>query len=78
MEKLLKNIEKQIIEPLLVFMIGLALVYFIWGVFEYLKNGDEPDARSKGASHMIWGIIGLTIMVSVFGIMRIIINTIGA
>ena len=78
MEKLLNNIEKQIVDPLLYFMIGLALVYFMWGVVEYLKDGDDPAARATGRDHMIWGIVGLTIMVGVFGIMRIIIKTIGA
>jgi hypothetical protein len=56
----------------------LALVYFLWGVVEYLMHADEPEARSTGARHMIWGVIGLAIMVGVFGIMNIIINTIGA
>jgi hypothetical protein len=78
MEELLKKIEKALIDPLLYFMMGLALVYFLWGVVEYLMHADEPEARSTGARHMIWGVIGLAIMVGVFGIMNIIINTIGA
>lgn len=78
MEKLLNNIVKEIVDPLLFFMIGLALVYFMWGVVEYLKDADDSGARATGRSHMIWGLVGLSIMVGVFGIMRIIINTIGA
>jgi len=77
MSDLLKKIEVAIINPLLYFMMGLALVYFLWGVVEYLMHGDEPDARATGTQHIIWGIIGLTIMVSVFGIMRLIESTIG-
>ncbi len=77
MEKLLKNIESQIVDPLLYFMIGLAMIYFLWGVVMYLKDANEPEARATGRNHMIWGIIGLTIMVGVFGIMHIIIDTVG-
>jgi hypothetical protein len=77
MTKLLKNIELQILDPLIYFMIALAFIYFVWGVVEYLMNAENPEARSKGRSHMIWGIVGLSIMIGVFGIIQLIVNTLG-
>jgi len=77
MQALIKKIDTLIINPLIYFMIGLAVVYFLWGVVEYLIHGDEPDARATGTQHMIWGIVGLAIMVGVFGIINIIEKTIG-
>jgi len=41
-------------------------------------NRDKEDKRTAGKQHMIWGIIGMAIMVSVFGIINLIMSTIGA
>ena len=77
MQALIKKIDAAIINPLIYFMIGLATVYFLWGVVEYLIHGDEADARATGTQHMIWGVVGLAIMIGVFGIIGIIERTIG-
>lgn len=45
--------------------------------FFVYKQGNTEKAQ-EGRQHMLWGIIGMFIMVSVFGIMRILINTLGA
>jgi len=58
-------------------MFALALVLFLWGVFEYIKNADSPEDRQKGTQHIIWGLVGLFIMVSVWTILEIALNTFG-
>jgi hypothetical protein len=77
MNPFLLKVETLIVNPVIYFMIGLAFVYFLWGVVEYLIHADEPEARATGTQHMIWGVIGLAIMFSVFGIIGIIIKTFG-
>lgn len=67
------NINRAVI-PLLV---GLAMVFFIWGVIQYVINTDNETAKSKGKDFMIWGIIGLTAMIAVWGLVRILGNTFG-
>lgn len=71
------DVNRMIINPLIQFAFIAAFVVFLWGVLEYLRNASSPDARKKGKDHMIWGILGLVIMVGVYGIMSIIINTFG-
>ena len=39
-------------------------------------NLDNEEARSTGIKHMIWGIIGMVIMLGVNGIKTIIQNTV--
>ena len=58
-------------------MMAVALVYFLWGVAQYVGKGDNEESRSTGAQHMLWGIVGLFIMFGVFGIIHIIMNTFG-
>ena len=59
-------------------LFAAAVLVFLYGVFEYVKDSGSEDARSTGRNHMLWGVVGMFIMISAFGIMRIIMNTIGA
>ncbi len=68
-----------IINPLLALIFGAGLIVFIWGLVQYLyalnvKGEQDQDAKK----HMLWGIVGMFIMVAGFTIIRIIANTIGA
>lgn len=72
------KISTEILNPIIAIMFSLALAYFIYGVAAYLWNPDNEEARTKGRQGMLWGIVGMLVMVSVFGIMRFLINSIGA
>lgn len=75
---LVKKINKAIINPLIVLLFALAFIYFIVGLLQYILNPASSEERGTGRSHILWGLVGMTIMVSVWGIMTIIVNTIGA
>ena len=75
-DNLIENIGTNILEPLVWILAGAATIYFLWGVFEFIRDYDNPEARGKGAQHMLWGVIGMFIMFSVFGIMNLIGETI--
>src|SRR5680860_472519 len=75
---LMKSINRVIINPIIFFLFALALVYFLYGVAQYLLNPDSEDIRKSSKSHMLYGVIGLFIMVAVFGIMNLILKTTGA
>ena len=74
-QTLMESVSRVILNPLIVFLFALAVVIFIYGLVKYLLNPDSEEVRKSSKSHMVWGIIGMFIMVSVFGIMRIILNT---
>ena len=74
---ILGRINTYIINPAIVFLFSLALVFFIYGVVEYLAQADKADARAKGQQHMIWGLVGIAIMFGVFGILNLIVRTFG-
>ena len=46
-------------------IIGIGLVFFMWGLVVFILNADNDSAREAGRQKMIWGLIALTIMVSV-------------
>jgi hypothetical protein len=57
-------------------LIALAVVYFIWQVFAYTIAGDE-EKKKEAKTHIIWGIVGIFIMVSVWGLVAILQSTFG-
>jgi len=38
---------------------------------------DNEEIRTSSKSHMLWGIFGMFIMIAVFGIMNLILTTVG-
>lgn len=71
----LANVNAQIINPLIALLFALAVIYFLYGVFEFIRNQDNEEKKTTGKAHMIWGVVGIAIMLGVWGILNIILNT---
>lgn len=69
------NVVETIINPLILFLFALAVAFFLYGVLEFIMNQQSEEKKTTGKSHMLWGIIGITIMMGVWAIMNIILNT---
>ena len=69
------HLNTLIINPIIVFLFGLAVVYFLYGIFQFISNQENEEAKTKGKQHMLWGIIGIVIMMGVFTILHMIMNT---
>lgn len=74
-DRIIDVLEQKIIEPVIAFLVALAALIFIWGVIQFVINTDDPKGREQGKQHIIWGIIGLFIMVSAIGIVNLILDT---
>ena len=74
---LFTNILNNIVQPAIYLLFALAVLYFIWGVFTFMRNADSAEKRKEGFSHMIWGIVGIFIMLSAKGIINLILASIG-
>lgn len=66
----------ELLGAILPLLIALGVVYFVWGVISYVVGGDE-EAKKKGRDKMIYGIIGLVVIVGMWGLVRIVTNTFG-
>jgi len=49
-------------------VISIALLGFLWGVVRTLFNSSKPEARSEGRKFMLYGIVTLFVMTSVWSI----------
>ncbi|MEI6528752.1 MAG: pilin [bacterium] len=60
----------RLLNQLVVLLMALAVVWFIWNVIKYAMSDDE-DGKEKAKSQMIWGIIAIAVIVSVWGLVAI-------
>ena len=69
--KLISNIKVYILNPIIGFMFAVAVVMFIYGIVEYIWSADNEDKVAVGKKHMIWGIVGMFVMIGVYGILNL-------
>jgi uncharacterized membrane protein YuzA (DUF378 family) len=51
-------------------ILAAAVVYFLWGVFHFVKAAGDEKARDSGKQQIIYGIVGIAVMVSVWGLVN--------
>ncbi len=62
------------IKTLVPLIVGLTLLYFIWGIFQLVRSNSE-DARKEAIAVITYGIVSLFVMVSVWGLVSILTST---
>ncbi len=72
---LVNKASTAILRPLVFLMFAVATIVFVWGVQNFVGAADDAEARSKGAQQMIWGILGMAIMIAAAALVTIISNT---
>lgn len=56
------------------FLMILATVVFLWGVIRYVTAGGDEDKLKEGRQFIIFGLVGLFVMVAVWGIVTALVN----
>jgi hypothetical protein len=72
----LLGIAAGIIQALIPIVIGLAVLVFLWGVLQYVLRSSDAG-KDEGRQFMLWGIIALFVMVSVWGLVNILRDSLG-
>jgi len=67
---------QEILNLIVPILVALGVVYFVWGVVRYVI-ADGEEAKQKGKDSIIYGIIGLAVIVGLFGLVNIVITTFG-
>ena len=60
-----------LVSTLVPLVIGLGLLFFIWGLVTYIAASGDEAAKEEGKRKMIWGIIALFVIVSVWGLVAL-------
>jgi uncharacterized membrane protein YidH (DUF202 family) len=73
---LVLKIAQVIINPTITLLFGAAILFFVWGVVQYIRGSDQSSQRETGGKHMMWGIVGIFIMISAVAILKAFTNSI--
>lgn len=66
----------ELLNAVLPVLVALAVLYFVWGVVQYVVSSDE-EAKKKGRDRIVFGVIGLVVIIGVWGLVNIVRNTFG-
>lgn len=64
----------QILNSIVPLLVSLGVVYFVWGVVNFI-TADSDEDRTKGKDKMISGIIGFAVIIGLWGLVNIVVNT---
>lgn len=56
-------------------LVALAVIFIIWNVVMFLIKGNDPAARTGALHSILWGVVGLFIIVSIWGLVNILKGT---
>jgi|CXWL01.1.fsa_nt_gi heme/copper-type cytochrome/quinol oxidase subunit 4 len=57
---------------------ALAFIFLLFGIFRYfIAGGANEEKRQDGVKFVTWGIVALAIMVSLWGLVNLLVNSLG-
>ena len=59
---------KSLLNALVPVLIVAGIVYFLWGVLQFVSAGDDEEGRKAGRSRMVHGVIAIFVMASIWGL----------
>lgn len=58
-------------------IVSLAILVFLWGVLKFIGSAGDDGARKEGKMLMIYGVLGIFVMISVWGLVTVVRNATG-
>ena len=71
------NAIVNIVTLLIPIAFSAALLFFFWGLAQYILSAGNEEAKAQGRNMMIWGIVALFVMASVWGLVAFIGDALG-
>ena len=63
-----------LIKPTLLLIFTAGFFLFLWGLVMFIFKLEGTDHK-EGKEHMLWGIVGMFIIISVYGILNLLDST---
>ncbi len=67
---LVKNV-RGLLNLLVPLLISFGILFFLWNVLGYIRSGGDEKKHTDARNGMIWGIVALFIMVSLWGFINL-------
>lgn len=59
------------------FVVGLAVLALAWGLFNFITSAGDEEARANAKNLIIWSIIAIFVMISIWGLVNILRTSFG-
>lgn len=56
-------------------LVALAVIFIVWNVVMYMIKAGDDGARKAAGLNVLWGIVGLFVIVSIWGLVNILTNS---
>ena len=66
--QVLDKIKAEILQPAALVIFSAGFLLFVWGLVVFLWHVEDSSGQEEGKQHMIWGIVGMFIMISIWSI----------
>lgn len=74
---LVNNVARVLINPAILLLFAAALVLFMWGLIQFLIDLNvNGKASERGKQHMLYGLVGMFIMIAAYGIFNLVSRTV--
>lgn len=70
-QTILQGVASNVLAPAIPVIVGLAVLVIFWGLAKYVYSAGSEDAKKQGKFIMVWGVIVLLIMSSLWGIVNV-------
>lgn len=67
----LEKIVTEIFSPLYQLIAAIAFIYFLYGAAKFIYDIRNPSEKNTGKQHLLWGMVGLFIILSVGGVLSL-------
>ncbi len=59
-------------------LFAVAFIVFLWGAFKvFILGASNEEAKKKGSGLMMYSLIGFFVMIAIWGLVNLLVNTIG-
>lgn len=61
-----------VVEGIIFLLMGAGLLVFLWGLVRFIVRAGDAKGVEEGRNHIIWGLVALFVMTTVWGIIKLI------
>lgn len=58
-------------------LVALSLLWFLFGLAQFIRSAGNSEAVEEGKKKMLYGVIGLFVIVAIWGLVGVLRNTFG-
>lgn len=71
------TVAEELAEAVIPLFMILAVAVFLWGIVKYVTAGGDAEKEKGARGYIIYGLIGIFVLVAFWGIVAVIANTLG-